>query len=177
MLRENADDAVSGAEARGPLFWIGARSGLYAALDGLRELRPGLRLRHYASVAEARHALPLERPGLLFVREELAASAEFAAFMKETCTNSLKQAPLHVVTDSRGEYDDRESRNPRAIPGGSAQPALQVPDDTRLTALLDLLLAAEAHDRGRPRLLGQGGELGLVEHRRQRRRHCSFRFT
>ena len=41
----------------------------------------------------------------------------------------------------------------------------------RLLALGDLLLAAEADDRLRARLVGQRGELRDVEHRRQRREH------
>ncbi|HEY0962229.1 MAG TPA: ATP-binding protein [Pseudomonadales bacterium] len=134
MLQHTSGDAGTDAEVHGPLFWIGARSELYAALDGLRELRPALRLRHYASVADARHALPLEAPGLVFVHEDLAGDAGLAKFVEQSCTNPLKQAPLHVVTGTRGERG-----NPHAAAIGNAQPALQVPDDTRLTALLDLL--------------------------------------
>ena len=40
-----------------------------------------------------------------------------------------------------------------------------------LAAFRDLLVAAEAHDRGRLRLLDQSRHLGLVEHRRQRCEH------
>ena len=40
-----------------------------------------------------------------------------------------------------------------------------------LAALRDLLLAAEADDRGRLRLIDERRQLGLVEHRRQRRQH------
>lgn len=152
MLQQSDDDAVHAGEARGPLFWIGERSGLYAALDSLRELRPALHLRHHASVADARRALPLETPGLVFVREEVAGDSELAAFMRRACTNPLKQAPLHVVTGTRGER-----RNPRAATAETAatsecaatgqsaaeaqsgHTAVQLPDDTRLTALLDLL--------------------------------------
>lgn len=134
MLDHGVPDTVPDPEARGPLFWIGARSGLYAALDGLRELRPALRVRHYATIAEARCALALETPGLVFVCEELASDAELAAFVKHTRTNPLKQAPLHVVTGTR-----EESRKPHAVADGNAQAALHVSDDTRLTALLALL--------------------------------------
>ena len=146
MLQQDDDDAVHAPEACGPLFWIGERTGLYAALDSLRELRPGLHLRHHASVADARRALPLENPGLVFVREEVMRDPDLAAFMEQACTNPLKQVPLHVVTGTRGE-----SGNPRAATAErtatagweaaaeSASPAVHLPDDTRLTALLHLL--------------------------------------
>jgi signal transduction histidine kinase len=130
----NAPVHASNLPPRGPLFWIGAHSALYAALDGLRELRPMLRLRHYETVAEARRALSLEQPGLVFVHKNLAGDPELIAFMTQAGTNPLKQVPFHVVTGNRGKC-----RNSSAVADSGAPFALQVPDDTRLTALLDLL--------------------------------------
>lgn len=131
--REAARPSVSGPQ--GPLFWIGARTALFAALEGLRELRPGLSLRHYDSVTDATHALQLEAPGMILVRHDAASAAELAS-LSEYTRNSLKQAPLHVVTDSREcripPIGDKE-------PGGHGQSAVPVTEDAKLTALLELL--------------------------------------
>jgi signal transduction histidine kinase len=132
--QEQQTSAATTTMLRGPLFWIGARNALYAALDGLRELRPMLHLRHFDTVADARRALALEQPSLVFVREELVGDADLAAFMEQACTNPLKPVPLHVVTGNRGKC-----RNLPTVADAGAQSALQVPGDARLTTLLALL--------------------------------------
>jgi signal transduction histidine kinase len=145
MLQDQEREAEAPAVAgpQGPLFWIGARTALFTAFEGLRELRPGLSLRHYDSVADAASALQLETPGMVLVRHDAATAAELESLSKQ-----LKGAPLHVVTDSR------ECRNPPIgdnEPGGHGQSVVPVTEDAKLTALLDLLdcrFAGSKHEPG-----------------------------
>jgi hypothetical protein len=130
MLQQGEGAETVACGPQGPLFWIGARTGLFAAFESLRELRPGLSLRHYDTVADAASALQLETPGMVLVRHDTATAAELDKLAKQ-----LKQAPLHVVTDSR------ECRNPHIgeETGGHGQSAVPVTEQDKLTALLDLL--------------------------------------
>jgi signal transduction histidine kinase len=115
---------------RGPLVWIGARTPLFVAIDGLRELRPTLELRQFSSVPEALGHLAAEPPGMVLMTLDAGHPEQL-----QTLSKQLKNAPLHVVMDSR------ECRNPLADEQSSkeGQSVLPVHENYKLTALLDLL--------------------------------------
>jgi signal transduction histidine kinase len=131
LLLSGTDATATGPNVNGPVFWIGERTPLFAALEALREARPALILRRYASVATL-GALANEVPGVVLLSEDAAREV---AQMHEL-PKALKGARLHVVMDSR------ERRTPLAsLPFSSlwGQSVLPVSEDSKLPALLDLL--------------------------------------
>jgi signal transduction histidine kinase len=126
LLLSGTESAAMPANAKGPVFWIGERRPLFCALEGLREARPSLVLRRYATVATL-GALANETPGVVFLTEDAVAEIQ----QLDHLPKALKGARLYVVMDSR------ERRTPLTSVQG--QSVLSVTEDSKLPALLDLL--------------------------------------